>query len=112
MDSIAVSNILTDEYSARILIWSMEKPRTAAEMSRNLGIPISACYNRIRVLEKLSLLKCVEMRISTSGKHTAAYRSDLKRASIQMERGEIKVRFELVDGKVEDYTSVQEIEKL
>ncbi len=76
-------------------------------MSENLGIPISACYNRIRMLEGLGLLKCVEMKMSASGKRIAVYQSMLRKASIFMERGEVRVKLELIDGKVEDLSLVR-----
>ena len=112
MDALTASNVMNDEYAARILVWSIEKPRTAAEMSESLGIPISACYNRIRMLEGLGLLKCVEMRLSPSGKRIAVYQSLLRKASIYLERGEVRVKLELSDGKVEDMTLVDEKEGL
>ncbi len=112
MDASTASSVMNDEYAARILVWSIEKPRTAAEMSESLGIPISACYNRIRMLEGFGLLKCVEMKVSPSGKRIAVYQSLLRKASIFLERGEVRVKIELTDGKVEDMTLVKEREVL
>jgi len=108
MDAATASSVMNDEYAARILVWSIDKPRTAAEMSENLGIPISACYNRIRMLEGFGLLRCVEVKMSPSGKRIAVYLSMLKKASIFLERGEVRVKLELSDGKVEDMTLVRE----
>ncbi len=98
MDAFTVSNVMNDEYAARIMVWAIEKPRTASEMSESLGIPISACYN---------LLKCVEMRIAPSGKRISVYQSQLRKASIFLDRGEVRVKMELVDGRVEDHCLVQ-----
>lgn len=111
MDAFTVSNVMNDEYAARIMVWAIEKPRTASEMSESLGIPISACYNRIRTLENLGLLKCVEMRIAPSGKRISVYQSQLRKASIFLERGEVRVKMELVDGRVEDHCLVQNAER-
>lgn len=86
----------------------MEIPRTAAEMNRSLGIPISACYTRIRHLESLGLLNCVEHRVSPSGKQIAVYQSQLKKATIFMDRGEVRVKMELCDGQVEDLPLLKE----
>jgi DNA-binding Lrp family transcriptional regulator len=107
MDASTASSVMNDEYAARILVWSIEKPRTAAEMSENLGIPISACYNRIRMLEGYGLLKCAEMKVSPSGKRIAVYQSLLRKASIFMDRGEVRVKLELIDGKIEDMTLIK-----
>ena len=108
MDASTISNFMNDDYAARILVWAMEIPRTAAEMSKSLGIPISACYNRIRSLESVGLLKCIETRLSPSGKRIAVYQSQLKKAAIFMDRGEVRVKLELIDGKVEDLPLVKE----
>lgn len=112
MDALTASSVMNDDYAARILVWAIDMPRTAAEMSENLGIPISACYNRIRSLEKLGLLKCVEMRLSPSGKRIAVYQSQLKKAAIFLDRGEVRVKLELIDGKVEDLCLVKERDML
>jgi DNA-binding Lrp family transcriptional regulator len=108
MDALTASGVMNDEYAARILVWSIDKPRTASDMSQNLGIPISACYNRIRMLENLGLLRCADMKMSPSGKRIAVYQSMLRKASIFMERGEVRVKLELIDGKVEDMSLVSE----
>lgn len=108
MDALTASGVMNDEYAARILVWSIDKARTASEMSENLGIPISACYNRIRMLENLGLLRCTDMKVSLSGKRIAVYQSMLRKASIFMERGEVRVKLELIDGKVEDLSLISE----
>ncbi len=94
--------MMNDDYCARMLVWAMEAPRTVAEMSSSLGIPISACYNRIHLLESLRLMECVERRRSASGKFIMVYRSRLRKATIFVDRGAMRVKLELIDGKVED----------
>ena len=104
MHAAQASKIITDEYSAKILVCTLHKPRTAIEISRDFGIPIAACYRRIRMLENLGLLRCVERRLSSEGKRTSVYVSMLKGAYIYLEDGVLKARFELMDGKAEDYS--------
>ena len=102
MDAWSISRVMNDDYCAQILVWSMETPRTVAEMSSSLGIPISACYNRIHHLESLRLMECVERRRAPSGKFIMVYRSRLRKATIFVDRGAMRVKVELIDGKVED----------
>ena len=99
---------MNDEYAARILVWAMDRPWTAAEMSDGLGIPISACYNRIRMLEEIGLLRRAEMRSSPSGKPIAAYQSMLKKGTVVLDRGAVRIRLELTDGRTEEMTLVHE----
>ena len=76
-------------------------------MNANLGIPVSACYDRIKLLEKMGLLKCAEMKVSKSGKPTAAYISVLTKASIFMEKGRVRLRVEMIDGKIEEQAMLE-----
>ena len=69
-------------------------------MSENLGIPISACYNRIRMLEGLGLLKCVEMKMSASGKKDRRLSIDASQGIHIYGESEVRVKLELIDGKV------------
>jgi DNA-binding Lrp family transcriptional regulator len=108
MDAAKASDIMNDEYAARILVWASDRPWTAAEMSDGLGIPISACYNRIRMLEEIGLLRRGDMRVSPSGKQIASYQSLLKRGTVVLDRGAVRIRLELSDGRTEELTLVQE----
>jgi predicted transcriptional regulator len=108
MDALSISRVMNDDYCARILVWAMETPRTAAEMSASLGIPISACYSRIHHLESLRLLECVERRRSPTGKFISVYSSRLQKATIFMDRGAVRVKIELDDGKVEEMPLIDE----
>ena len=112
MDASNISRVMNDDYCARILVWAMEIPRTAMEMSESLGIPISACYNRIHHLEALNLLECVERRRAPSGKFIMVYRSNLRKAIIFMDRGAVRVKVELIDGKVEEMPLLEGVDLL
>jgi DNA-binding Lrp family transcriptional regulator len=106
MDAATASSVINDEYAARILLWAADEPRTASEMSESLRIPVSACYNRIRLLENVGLLKKVEVRISASGKQIAVYQSILRKALVVLDRGAVRIKFELTDGSIEDMVLV------
>jgi len=103
MKALEASRIITDEYSARILMATLDNPKTAVELSREMNIPIAACYRRIKTLEEYGLIKCVEMRPTFEGKHIAAYESMLRRAFVFLENGAVKTRFEMTTGECEDY---------
>ncbi|MGI0149730.1 MAG: hypothetical protein ACREDF_09405 [Thermoplasmata archaeon] len=46
------------EYSARILLGTFDRAASALELSRRFGIPIAACYRRIKELGGLGLGYC------------------------------------------------------
>ena len=103
MDSFEASKIVTDEYSAKILIATYTKSMNAIELSRILDIPIAACYRRIHTLEKAGLLKLTERALTRQGKRISMYQSNLKNAYIFLENGKLRVRFELVSGQMVDH---------
>ena len=103
MNPIEASRIITDEYAARILVAIYRRPKSAIELSHNLGIPIAACYRRIRMLENNNLIHCVEKVLTQKGKRMSVYISNLKNAYIFFENGSLRVRFEMKSGKTENY---------
>ena len=103
MHALETSRLLTEEYSAKILLATMGKPRSAFDLSDNLGIPIAACYRKINLLESAGLLFCSERRLTQAGKRISMYKSRVKNAQIIFERNKIRAKLEMIDGTVEDY---------
>ena len=103
MDSFEASKIVTDEYSAKILIATYDRPMTAITLSRNLDIPIAACYRRIHTLESAGLVIMTERALTQKGKRISVYKSNLKNAYIFLENGKLRVRFELQSGEMIDH---------
>jgi predicted transcriptional regulator len=103
MDPLEASRLITDEYSAKILVATFKKPKSAIELSREYGIPIAACYRRIHALEKEGLIKCVERALTQKGKRISLYLSQLKNAYIFFENGRLRVRFQLASGTTQDF---------
>ena len=94
MNPIEASKIITDEYSAKILVATYKKPKSALELSHRFGIPIAACYRKIHELEDAGLLRCQKIVTTRKGKSMKLYRSQLLRACIMYEDGIFKVRLE------------------
>ncbi|MDD1768421.1 MAG: helix-turn-helix domain-containing protein [Methanomassiliicoccales archaeon] len=103
MHALETSRLLTEEYSAKILLATMGKPRSAFDLSDNLGIPIAACYRKINLLESAGLLFCSERKLTQAGKRISMYKSRVKNAQIIFERNKIRAKLEMIDGTVEDY---------
>jgi predicted ArsR family transcriptional regulator len=94
---------LTDEYSVKILVATIRIPKSAQEISDLYGIPIAACYRRIRELEEEGLIVCTERKLSRQGKRVSYYLSMLKSAFVYFENGHLKVKFELKTGGADQY---------
>ncbi len=102
-DPLEASRLVTDEYSAKILVATFKKPRSAIELSREYGIPIAACYRRIHALERAGLIRCTERALTQKGKRISLYMSQLKNAYIFFENGRLRVRFQLATGITKDF---------
>lgn len=103
MDAVEASKIIADEYAAKILAATYTTPKSAIRLSHDLGIPIAACYRRIRMLESAQLIRCEERVLTQKGKRMSVYASNLKNAFIFLENGKLRVRFEMKSGRVDDY---------
>jgi len=103
MHALETSKLLTEEYSAKILLATMGRPKSAFELSEKLGIPIAACYRKIRSLEDAGLLVCAERRLTQSGKRMSMYKARVMNAQIVFEKNKIRARLEMIDGTTEDY---------
>ena len=89
---------MTDEYSVKILVATVRQPRSAQDIAMKFGIPIAACYRRIKDLESAGLLVCQERRLSQQGKRVSYYISMLKNAYVFFEDGHLRVKFQLKTG--------------
>lgn len=103
MHALDTSKLLTEEYSAKILLATMGKPKSAFDLSDSLNIPIAACYRKIKLLEDAGLIYCAERKLTRAGKRVSVYKSKVRNAQIVFERGKIRAKLEMVDGTIEDY---------
>lgn len=106
------SKLLTDEYAVKILMATVRAPRSAQQISDQFGIPIAACYRRIRDLEMCELIVCTERKLSRQGKRVSFYVSRIKTAALEYENGKLKVRFTMKDGPIDqDWQDVDLLDK-
>jgi len=82
---------MLDEYSSRIISLTSEEPLNAVDLSNALGIPIAACYRRIRALKEAGILKEEGRVVSIGGKLVATYRSSIESAELMLQDGRLKV---------------------
>ena len=95
MEPLLVSQTVMDEYAARILLGTFEQAVSALELGRRFGIPIAACYRRIKELEGLGVLYCESELPSRNGKGLQLFRSRLKSVRISLEDGKLRARVEI-----------------
>ena len=90
MEALELSQTVMDPYSARILLGTCEGAVSALDLSRRFGIPIAACYRRIRQLERMGLVYCERALPSRNGKGLQLFRSRLKSVRVTLEEGRLK----------------------
>ena len=95
MEALRVTQTIMDEYSARTLLGTFDRPASAIDLGRRFGIPIAACYRRIKELEGLGLVCCERTQPTRNGRGLLLYRSRLKSVRIAFEDGKLRARVEL-----------------
>ncbi|MBU0684718.1 MAG: winged helix-turn-helix domain-containing protein [Thermoplasmatota archaeon] len=91
MDAFEMFRLLLDEYSSQIIELTQPKALNAVDLSGMLGIPIAACYRRIRALRDAGILKEEGRAVSIGGKLVATYRSSVDTAEVMLKDGRLKV---------------------
>jgi len=93
-DTFETFKLLLDEHSSRILALTNGEPLNAVELSEAIGIPIAACYRRIRALKDAGMLREEGKVISIGGKLVATYRSSVHSAEVILQDGRLRVKIE------------------
>ncbi len=107
MQALELSQTVMDPYSARILLGTWEQATSALELSRRFGIPIAACYRRIRELERIGLVYCERALPSRNGKGLQLFRCRLKSVRVSLEEGRLKASIVIDDGR--EPTSAEQV---
>jgi hypothetical protein len=96
------SRLLADEYVMKILSASFKTPRSAQELSLKFDIPIAVCYRKIKELQAVGLLKCVDRFLTREGKWVRLYQSQLVSAFVFYEKDKLRVKLQLACEVAED----------
>jgi predicted ArsR family transcriptional regulator len=89
----AVSRLLADDYSQRILAQTFNTPMSAQRLSRVCGIPIAACYRRIHDLETVGLIGIEDEMEVYKGRRVRMYKCRLRTATIKFANGRFAVKY-------------------
>lgn len=92
MDAFDNFRLMLDEHASRILSLTGQRAMNATEISEAIGIPISACYRRLRLLRNAGMLREENKAPSANGKSVALYRSTVESAEVALQDGRLVVR--------------------
>ncbi len=90
----AVSRLLADDYSQKILVRTYNIPMSAQKLSRVCRIPIAACYRRIHELETVGLIGIEDEMEVYKGRRVRMYKCRLRSAMIKFTNGRFAVRYD------------------
>ena len=108
MDNFDVFRLMLDDYSSQILSLTCARAMNAVELSEELGIPIAACYRRIRALKSAGVLREESKALSIGGKSVATYRSTVESAEVILQDGRLRVVIKANGEKKSDEVELKE----
>ncbi len=85
-----ILEVISDKYCRSIIENTMEKPKSAMEISGETKIPISTVYRRLQILHDSKLLG-ISGSISNDGKKYFLYKSKVKAISTSYNGNNIEV---------------------
>lgn len=87
----SILQVLSDEYSRKILLSAISTSKSVEELSRQNEIPLSTCYRRVHELLGDGLLIMDRIVVTPDGKRYEMLRSAYKGFSVAFEDGTVKV---------------------
>jgi len=96
-----ILSAIADEYSRKILTFSMDGPVSALHLSKIHEIPITTVYRRIEELVEAGLLAAVKSGRTADGKWYDLYKSLISFIDVSFDNGNMRVEVE-IDKHVSD----------
>ena len=98
-------NALSDEFSKRILLSTVERGKTVQEISLEQAVPLSTCYRRARELVDDGVLVIETLVVTAEGKRHAVYRSSFRTIDVVSDFSETTITAELNEEVAEKFRS-------
>ena len=77
-----VLTALSDEYSKKILNYTIEQPRSVVDIVKALDIPMTTAYRRVNSLTDQKILKVTGSIVTGDGKKYFLYKSRIKSINV------------------------------
>jgi len=96
MDTFERIRMMLDDQTSTILRLTSQNPRTASQLCRELHIPRSVCYRKLKTLISEQLLDVSHSQNRLGGKSNATrYVSNIDKAYVSLEHGELMMVLKL-----------------
>jgi len=93
-DQGLVSRVLKcigQDVTRKIMMAIMETAKTAAQISEELGIPLSTCYDHITRMKKAGLIVIEGSTVTDKGRHSDLYRCVFRELNLRCGQGRLEV---------------------
>lgn len=100
---VSILNLMSNKQVSKILVSTYKVPKSVQALSKINDIPIAACYRKVRALEELGFLMCVDSRLNENGKRVKYYQCQIINAHFFLEKGKFRARVQLSSGIIDDY---------
>ncbi len=90
----SILKMVGDDYARSIIIATIARPRSAAELSSMLKIPIATVYRKINELQRMGLLVREKSRFTEKSKLVDLYRSTVKSINVKIDSSGVKVNYQ------------------
>ncbi len=91
--------LLGNKYSRGILSLTSNMECSALQLCRELGIPLTTVYRKIKLLEKTGLIRHVKTIINLSGNEEKYYRCAIDEIRVSFNKGMLSVNLKLQDNQ-------------
>ena len=100
---IDATGLVMDTDMESILLGTCDRPRCASELSEMYGIPVAACFRKVKTLKNMGLLSITESVRVSAGRKVEYYTANLENAYVFYDSGRVKVRFTVVAQMAQDF---------
>ncbi len=80
-----------------IISMTSKKECSALQISRELNIPLTTVYRKMKILENASIIKHIKTVIDLSGNEERYYRCTIREATVKLCDGEFSIHIEKLD---------------
>lgn len=96
---------LVDGVSYRLIMSTIDTPKTAAQVSVENNLPLSSTYKKIKKLQDVGILFVEKIELDGKGKKVIYYRSRIKSMEFNLSRDQILLQFERNDVRMSSLVS-------
>ena len=93
-EAIPRLQLLADTVSHKIILSTIDIPKTAQQIALENSLPISSTYKKIRRLYQMDLMCINHVNVDESGKKVIFYKSKIKSLEFYLKKGCCMLQFE------------------